>query len=415
MKTDWKRTFAVLWTGQLFSILSSGLVGFALIIWMSIETESAEVLAYAAIAALLPQSVLGLFAGVFIDRWDRKKTMIYADLFIAACTMVISLLFYFDTVELWYIYLLLALRSTGSAFHMPAMQASVPLLAPESELVRIAGVNQAILSVSTIAGPVLGALLISLMDISYVLLFDVAGAVLGIVSLLLVKIPNPEQDKEKEKGMAQVWQEVKEGVWEVTRQKGLKLLFFFSIMVTFCIMPLSVLFPLMTLKHFNGNEFQISIVEMAWGVGMLVGGVLLGIFRMRYHKVKAINLTYVIIGAALAASGILPVNGFLLFVVLTAIEGLFFALYNSCFTAIIQERVDAAKLGRVFSMFMSASVLPSMLGLLSTGFLADYIGITHTFVILGSAIVLIGIVSFFIPEIIKLGYPKAIHPEQESS
>ena len=90
------------------SLLSSSLVNFAVIIWLSLETGSAEVLAYAAIAALLPQSALGLFAGVFIDRWDRKKTMIIADGFIAFCTLGISLLFYFGQVELWYIYLLLA-------------------------------------------------------------------------------------------------------------------------------------------------------------------------------------------------------------------------------------------------------------------------------------------------------------------
>src|SRR5690606_13812396 len=143
---NWKRTFSIIWAGQFMSLLSSSLVNFAVIIWLSLETGSAEVLAYAAIAALLPQYVLGLFGGEFIDRGDRKKPMIVADGFIAVCTFAIALLFYSGQVELWYIYLLLGLRSVGSAFHMPAMQASVPLLAPESELLRIAGINQVIQS-----------------------------------------------------------------------------------------------------------------------------------------------------------------------------------------------------------------------------------------------------------------------------
>src|SRR5690606_18640324 len=153
MTNSWKRTFSIIWTGQFISLLSSSAVNFAIIIWLSIETGSAEVLAYAAIAALLPQTLIGPFAGAFIDRWDRKLPMILADGFIALCTLVMSLLFYFGYFEMIFIYLLLGLRSLGTAFHMPAMQASVPLLAPESELLRISGINQMIQSVSSIAGP----------------------------------------------------------------------------------------------------------------------------------------------------------------------------------------------------------------------------------------------------------------------
>ncbi|HLU88843.1 MAG TPA: MFS transporter, partial [Cyclobacteriaceae bacterium] len=162
---NWKKTFIIIWTGQFFSVLSSSAVNFAIIIWLSIETGSAEILAYAAIAALLPQSVIGPFSGVYIDRWDRKLTMILSDGFIAVCTLVIAVLFYFNQTDLWYIFLLLALRSFGAAFHMPAMQASIPLIAPESKLLRISGVNQSIQSVSTIAGPALGGLALSLLDI----------------------------------------------------------------------------------------------------------------------------------------------------------------------------------------------------------------------------------------------------------
>ena len=155
----------MIWTGQFFSLVSSSTVNFAIIIWLSLELRSAEVLAYAAIAALLPQSLIGPFTGPYIDRWDRKLTMILADGFIAFCTLVIAVLFYLDSVELWYIYFLLAMRSVGSAFHMPAMQASVPLLAPESALVRIAGINQVIQSISNIVGPALGALALTFFEV----------------------------------------------------------------------------------------------------------------------------------------------------------------------------------------------------------------------------------------------------------
>lgn len=407
---NWKKTFGIIWAGQFMSLLSSSLVNFAIIIWLSIETGSAEVLAYAAIAGLLPQSIIGLFAGVYIDRWDRKKTMIFADAFIAVCTLMIASLFYFGEVEFWYIYLLLAFRSVGSAFHMPAMQASIPMLAPKSELLRVAGINQVIQSVSNIAGPALGALAIGLLDIGYVMLIDIIGAIFAIISLLFVKIPNPEKAEQANKGLKQVVFEVKAGIRTVTSHRGLALLFLFSIVVTFCIMPVAVLFPLLTLNHFGGDAFQMSIVEAIWGVGMLLGGAVLGALNLKNNKVTLINWTYIILGLAFSASGLLPGWAFWIFVVLTALSGIAASVYNACFTAIIQDKIDPAALGRVFSMFFSLSILPSLIGLMGTGFLADSIGINNTFVILGGVIIVIGIVAFLTPEMTRLGSSKGKEP-----
>lgn len=260
---NWKKTFAIIWAGQFVSLISSALVNFAIIIWLSLKTGSAEVLAYAAIAGFLPQSIIGMFAGVYVDRWDRKKTMMLADGFIALCTLCIALLFYTGEVKLWYIYLMLGFRAIGSAFHMPAMQASVPLLAPENKLLRIAGINQALQSVSNIAGPALGALAISILDIEYVLLLDIIGAVCAIISLCFVHIPNPEQTQSDKTGIAQVMRELWNAMQAIMSKKGLPLIFLFSIICTFFIMPVAVLFPLLTLQHFQGNTFQMSLIEVA--------------------------------------------------------------------------------------------------------------------------------------------------------
>lgn len=403
MKQTWKHTFAIIWTGQFMSLLSSSAVNFAIIIWLSLETGSAEVLAFAAIAALLPQALIGPFAGVYIDRWDRKITMIAADGFIAACTLAMSVLFYLGHFELISIYVLLGLRSVGSAFHMPAMQASVPLLAPESELLRIAGINQIIQSISNIAGPALGALAIGLLDISQVLLLDIAGAIVAISSLLLVKIPNPKREQQARAGVRQVLRDIGLGIKTVTSNKGLSYMFLFSILATFCIMPVAVLFPLLTLQHFGGGKFEMSVIEVVWGIGMLAGGSLLGIVKPAINKVVIINCMHILLGISLAVSGLLSANGFVLFVGLTTIGGIAASVYHATFTTIIQERVNPAMLGRVFSMFFSIALLPSIIGLLSTGFIADYIGISQTFVILGSIIVLTGIISFFVPVLMRLG------------
>ena len=394
---NWKRVFAIIWTGQFLSILTSSIVNFAIVLWLSLETGSAEVLAFATMAALLPQSVLGLFTGIFIDRWKRKRVMIMADSFIAFCTLILAVLFYFDLAKISHIYVLLALRSVGSAFHMPAMQASVPLLAPKSELMRIAGINQVIQSVCNIAGPALAGLFITMMKMTNILLLDVAGAAFACLSLCFVFIPDPSHEERNSE--LHLW---REAIMEVRNQYGLSWLFLLSILATFVIMPVSVLFPLMTLNHFAGNAFQVSLVEVSWGGGALLAGALLGLKKYRWNEILLINGMYIALGLTFLFSGLLPVSGFIWFAVLTALGGVCGSLYFATFTTVIQSRIDPGVMGRVFSFYMSFSMLPSMIGLLSTGFLADSIGLGNTFIISGGFLCLIGIISFFIPSLISL-------------
>lgn len=380
-------------------------MGYAVVFWLSIETGSAEVLALSMIATLMPQLVFGLFTGVFIDRWDRKRTMILADSFIAICTAIMSLMFIFGKVEVWQIYILLGLRSLGSAFHTPAMQASVPLLAPESQLMRVAGVNQMIYSISNIAGPAIAALLITLLDMAYVLSLDIIGAIIACTSLLFVTIPNPKKD-DKER---HIIKEIKEGLHAIFSKRGLSWLFGCDVVVMFFIIPVSVLFPLMTLNHFMGNTYQMSVVEMSWGIGMLLGGGMISLRQMKKaNKVILIALTCMIIGLTFFFSGLLPSTGYVIFVILTSISGIAAAIWSGAFTVILQTKIDPSMQGRVFSTYDSLMLMPSLPGLLATGFIAENIGLTNAFTYSGLIICVLGLALFFIPSVMELGKPGKI-------
>ncbi len=396
---NWKRVFGIIWIGQFLSILSSTIVNFAIILWISIETGSAEMLAYAAMAAMVPQALIGPVSGVFVDRWNRKRIMILSDSFIAFCTLILAILFALELAKMWHIFILLALRSIGSAFHSPSMQASVPLLAPTEQLTRIAGINQIIQSVGNIAGPALGALFISIWRMEYVLLLDIAGALIACTSLLFVHIPNPKKEVGKVKN---VFHEMKEGVWIVLQNKGLSWIFLFSVLTFFFIMPVSVLFPLMTLNHFTGNAFQVSLIEALWGAGALAGGIFMGVRVYKINKVILINCMYLLLGVTFLFSGVLSSGGFVFFAILTTIAGVSGAVYQSAFTGIVQTHIDPAVLGRVFSMFFSVSLIPSLIGLLGIGFFADNLGITTSFIVCGAIIILIGILAFTTPSALRI-------------
>ena len=397
---NWKKIFAIIWSGQAFSLLSSSIVQFAIVWWLTAKTGSAGVLAGALIVVILPQIVLGPFIGVWVDRWNRKTIMIAADSFIAFCSVITGLLFYFDVIALWHIYTLLIARSIGEAFHYPAMQASVPLLAPEEQLTRIAGINQGLWSVGHIGGPALGALLVTLSSMPVIMLIDVAGALLAVVSLLFVHIPRPPKTSETHAGgvLRELWAAFK----VIHANKGLFLLILMFVLCVFISLPVNALFPLMTFNHFGGGAWEMGAVEVAAGVGMLLGAALIGWWGGNTKQIVMINLAYVALGLSFFLSGFLPSSAFWWFVGCVMLSGLAMPFFNSPITAIIQRQVEPGMLGRVFSLFDTLSLLPGPFGLMATGFIADAVGIAPAFAAGGALIILVGLISFCIPPLMRL-------------
>ncbi|MBB2950921.1 MULTISPECIES: MFS transporter [Sphingobacterium] len=393
---NWKNKFGIIWTGQLFSILSSSIAQFSMVLWIGIETESAEALAYAAIAGLLPQILLGPFAGVFIDRWNRKWTMIGADFFVAICSAIIALFFYLDIVELWSIYILLMLRSVGSAFHAPAMKSIIPVMAPKSKLVRIAGINEIIQSISIICGPMLGAVCLLTFGMSTVMLLDVAGAIIACTSLLFVSIPHVTDIGKSAKS---ILQDMKGGATAILRNKGMSWLMASEVVVNFFVMPIVAVMPLMTLHYFHGSAYQVSLIEGLYGIGLLVGGVILSVWNPKLKKVTLIIFGFSGLGLVLALCGALPSSFFITYAVLTIGQGLAVPLFTGPFTVLIQTQFESVYLGRVFALYGSLSQFPAIIGLLFAGFIADEIGVEKLFLFGGIIVMLTGVSLFFIPAV----------------
>lgn len=405
---SWKKTFITIWIGQLFSILTSTVAQFSIILWISMRTGSAEVLAWAAVAGLLPQVILGPVAGVFVDRWRRKRTMIGADGFVALCSAVMAVLFYLDAMSLWCIYLLLMLRGIGSAFHAPAFKASVPFLAPEDQLTRIAGINQSIQSVCQIAGPALGALLVVGFDMATIMWLDVVGAVIAIFTLSRVSIPDPDRSAQAEVGRSirAVWAQMAEGVKVVWRHRGLAWLMMGEVLVAFFMMPVIILLPLMAIQHFGGGPWEVGVSEALYGAGTLLGGVILGWWNPRRGRASLVLWTYVLVGVLFAVSGWLPTTAFVVYLAVVFVQGVVVPFYTGPFTALLQTEVEPEFQGRVFSLFDSVSLMPSILGILGAGVLAERWGVPWIFVWGGLASALVGVVFFFVPSVRALDYKK---------
>lgn len=194
----------------------------------------------------------------------------------------------------------------------------------------------------------------------------------------------------------------KEGMAVLRQNKGLFALLLVGTLYMFVYMPINALYPLITMECFNGTPMHISITEIAYASGMLIGGLLLGLFGNYQKRILLITASIFMMGISLTISGLLPQSGFFIFVVCCAIMGLSVPFYSGVQTALFQEKIKPEYLGRVFSLTGSIMSLAMPIGLILSGFFADRIGVNHWFLLSGVLIIGIAIACPMITEVRKL-------------
>ena len=397
---NWKLKFYTIWAGQAVSLITSAILQMAIIFYLTEKTGSAMVLSMASLVGFLPYAVFGPAIGVLVDRHDRKKIMIGADLIIAAAGAVLAIVALYTELSVWMVMVVLFIRSIGTAFHSPALNAVTPLLVPEEQLTKCAGYSQSVQSISYIISPAAAALLYSVWKLNAIIAIDVLGAVIASITVAIVSIPKLGDQVQSLK--PNFLREMKEGIVALRQNKGLFALLLLGTLYTFVYMPINALFPLISMEYFNGTPVHISITEIAFASGMLVGGLLLGRLGNFEKRVLLITGSFLIMGASLAVSGLLPPSGFVIFVACCAVMGLSVPFYSGVQTALFQEKIKPEYLGRVFSLTGSIMSLAMPIGLILSGFFADRIGVNHWFLLSGILIICIAIVCPMITEIRKL-------------
>ncbi|RNB80000.1 MFS transporter [Brevibacillus nitrificans] len=401
LRLDWKRTFFTIFAGQAFSLIGSSVVQFSIVWWLTQTTGSAVVLTMASMAGFLPQALIGPFAGAMVDRLNRKQIMILSDLFVAATSLGLAIIFLMGEPPLWVIYLVLGLRSIGTAFHMPSMQASIPLIAPEDQLMRVQGWTQLLSSATIVIGPMLGAFMLAMFSMEHVLLIDIVGAVLASISLLLVRIPQPER-KADEVAKPNMWREMKYGLQELGKSKALVMITVAIGLTTFVYVPVGALFNLMVLSHFGGGAWHAGVVEFSFGIGMMLGSILLGSWGAKQNRVHLMAGGIGVLGLGLVFSGLLPTFGYIAFVGIACLMGVSGPIFGGPFGVMIQTMIDPAALGRVMALINSMMLIATPVGLFVAGPLAEVLGVAMWFVISGSLIVLVAIWMYFVPSVREL-------------
>lgn len=394
-KNNWKINFFTIWTGQAVSLVTSAVLQMAVIWYLTDTTGSALILSLAAMVGFLPQAVFGAMIGTLVDRWNRKFIMAGADILIAAAGALLAILSFTMELPVWLVMTVLLIRSVGTAFHSPALSAATPLLVPEDKLVKCAGYSQSVQSVSYILSPALAAILYAKWGLNAAILLDILGALAACLAVAIVPIPKQTIKTKTQK--AGILAETRAGYEIIKKNTVLFALLWIGALFTFVYMPVNALFPLMSMGHFGGTTIHASVVEITFAAGMLAGGLLLGTWGGFKNRSVSILASFAAMGGSLIISGLLPENGFVIFVLCSAVMGLSAPFYSGIQMALIQEKVQPEYFGRVFGLLGSIMSLAMPLGLIFSGLFADRIGINSWFTLSGICITLLILPVFLLP------------------
>jgi MFS transporter, DHA3 family, macrolide efflux protein len=362
--------FRIVWFGQLVSMLGTGMTRFALMIWAYQQTGSATTLALLGFFAWLPYVLVSPLAGVWVDRLDRRRILIAADLGSGLLTLFVLATYWNGSLDIWHMYLLEALTSIFDAFQRPAYGASVSTLLNKDEYARANGMRSLAYNGTQIAAPVLAGALLPFLGISGVMTIDVLTFGVAMLTLALVRIPSPRPVEQAEQAESFLTQ-ASFGFRYIFARPGLAGLMaifmgieFFAALTYFSVMPALIL------ARSGGNEVALGMVQATLGIGGVIGGVLVtwwGLPRRKIHAVCGLcGLSFLFGDLLFAVSRSLPA-----WIVAAVVTSVFIPFIVSGYTTIWQIKVAPAVQGRVFSVSEMFRSMPKPIGYLIAGPIAD--------------------------------------------
>ncbi len=388
MDNRWKLKWTSLLIGEGISIFTSSLLQMAFVWYLTEKTGSALVLSLTTLVAFLPQAVLGMFIGVYVDRWKRKLVMIFSDLAIAVIALFVFIFSLTSDIPTLLIMFVMFLRGIGGAFHQTSFSAITPLVVPPENLAKAGGANQGIVSISTLASPAAAALVYNSYGITGAIFMDIVGALIASLIVVFIKIP---ELKEEKKEVPSFIKEFREGYGILRSEKGLLWLAYAIGFFSLCFMPINALYPLMSLDYFGGTTFEASIAETAFSIGMLLGSALLSLWGGFKKKTLTMAIGILMVAISLCSVFFMTPSMFYFFAATCVVIGFSAPFFNVPFFALFQTKVQPEYLGRVFGIINFIGNIGTPIGLLFSAIFADRIGVNNFFVLSGILLLFEGV------------------------
>ena len=383
-QNHWKRKTILFLISQCITLFGSMIVQMSIIWYVTLKTSSGGWVAAFTICSYLPQFLISFFAGVWADRYSRKKLIILADGVITVATLVMFLVMPMISLDSILLSALLAvsiIRSVGAGIQTPAVNAVIPQLVPEEYLMKYNGLNATVQSVVQFAAPAVAGAVLSIGTFRATLFIDILTALVGIGLLSCVLLPKQEASNEN----VSILSEIKAGIRYSFSDKLIgKILIVYGLYILLCV-PAGFMAALLVSRVYGDVYWYLTALELVGFAGMALGGVLMGVWGGFKSRIKTFALGLFVLSLMTIGMGISPY--FILYLVLMFVYSIALTMIQTATTTIIQEKADSSMQGRVFGLMgaMYSGFLP--VGMAIFGPLADVMPLQ--WIIVGSGIALV--------------------------
>ena len=363
--------FTIVWLGQIISVLASSMSQFALSIWMYDQTQSALAMGLMQVCYITPFLIISPFAGVMIDRYNRKMMMMVSDLAAGIATLAVLALQYFGLLEFWHLYLTSMVYGLGMAFQWPAYSAAISTMIPKEQYGRANGMMSLIEAGPGVFAPLLAGACLPLIGLTGILFFDVATFILAIGALLLVYIPQPARTGEVRQDQGGILMEAAYGFKYIFARPsllGLQMIFFMGNLFTG--IGFTVFAP-MILARTESNTLIFGTVQTAGAIGGIAGGILMSVWGGFKHRVHGVLSGWILGGICMASIGL--TGGLPVWMAGMIFGALVSPLIDSSNQSIWQAKVAPDVQGRVFSARRLIAWMTNPISPVIGGALADYV------------------------------------------
>lgn len=385
-QNHWKRKMILFLISQCITLFGSMIVQMSIIWYVTLKTSSGGWVAAFTICSYLPQFLISFFAGVWADRYSRKKLIILADGVIMVTTLVMFLVMPMissDSILLSALLAVSIIRSVGAGIQTPAVNAVIPQLVPEEYLMKYNGLNATVQSIVQFAAPAVAGAVLSIGTFRATLFIDILTALVGIGLLSCVLLPKQEASNEN----VSVFSEIKAGIRYSFSDKLIgKILIVYGLYILLCV-PAGFMAALLVSRVYGDVYWYLTAVELVGFAGMALGGVLMGVWGGFKSRIKTFALGLFVLSLMTIGMGVSPY--FILYLVLMFVYSIALTMIQTATTTIIQEKADSSMQGRVFGLMgaMYSGFLP--VGMAIFGPLADVMPLQ--WIIVGSGIALAGV------------------------
>lgn len=378
--------FLLLWQGQLVSAFGDVAYEIALGFWVLAVTGSTALMGSLMAASAVPRVILSPFAGVWVDRLDRKWILVTADFIRGLAVVLVALTAYFGTIKIWMVFVAGIIIGIGAAFFNPAVSSIIPDIVIKDKLVRANSLISMTYTGSNIVGSTAGGFLYVILGAPLMFMVNGISYIFSSITEIFIKVPSVHHPG----GKKRFFEDMKEGLIFTARVKGLGLLFVVAAFLNFFAhVAFILILPLFQRTESLGPAMY-GIVMAALTAGMFAGMIFTAVYNIKEDK----RFGYLIISLLLmsASWGFFPIKiNVILMSVLIFTGGFFNSIINVLIYSIIQISVPQNMLGKVMGFLNTLSLSLTPIAMASGGVLGEFFSIK---VIISLSFFIMGIVSF---------------------